>query len=199
MHKVGTAAVSSLGHVLRVIYVAYTRKGETVSGQLQNMSVSQIRAKAREDAGVVLQRLWPAGVLPIDPIFVARGLGLSVFRAQLGDDAWGMLVGASGGASIYLDQDQPMTRYRFSCAHEIGHFIDRGSDMEAENAFVDRRSDDSKGRADEIYANEFAGSLLMPEQELLRAILAGETDFDLAARFDVSLEAVRYRRRLMGV
>jgi Zn-dependent peptidase ImmA (M78 family) len=110
-----------------------------------------------------------------------------------------MLAGGSGGADIYLDRDQPPTRFRFSCAHELGHFIDRGAELSSEEAFVDKRSDANQGRADEVYANEFAGSLLMPEIEFRKAIFAGDRDLDLAERFQVSLDAVRYRRRLLGI
>jgi Zn-dependent peptidase ImmA (M78 family) len=83
--------------------------------------------------------------------------------------------------------------------HELAHFIDRGPELSPEEAFVDKRSDANQGRADEIYANEFAGSLLMPEPEFRAAIASGEGTFDLAARFAVSPAAVQYRRRLLSI
>lgn len=162
-------------------------------------TVRQIREQARQDASEVLLKYWMPNAVPVDPIHIARQLGLSVFSAELGDDVWGMLAGGSGGADIYLDRDQPPTRFRFSCAHELGHFIDRGAELSSGDAFVDKRSDADAGRADEVYANEFGGSLLMPEIELRKAIMAGDDDFDLADRFQVSLDAVRYRRKLVGV
>lgn len=163
------------------------------------MTVRQIREMARLDAADVLLKHWMPDSLPVDPIFIARQLGLSVFSAQLGDDVWGMLAGGGGGIDIYVDKDQPPTRFRFSCAHELGHFLDRGAELSPDEAFVDKRSDANAGRADEVYANEFAGSLLMPEIEFRKAIMRGDDDYDLAERFSVSLEAVRYRRRLVGV
>lgn len=161
-------------------------------------TVGQIRAAARQEAAAVLDRYWRPLLLPVDPVSVARGLGLSVFSAELGEDVWGMLVGGSAGCDIYLDRDQPRTRYRFSCAHELGHFIDRGAELAPGRAFVDKRSDSGVGRADEVFANEFAGSLLMPEADFRSAVRASE-DYDLAERFAVSLDAVRRRRRLLGV
>lgn len=163
------------------------------------MSVADIRDRARVDAGEILARHSPPGVLPVDPVAVARSLGLSVFSAELGEDVFGMLVGNGGGADIYLDRDQPPRRFRFSCAHEIGHYVLRAGDINAESAFVDRRSDGGRGTADEIYANEFAGFLLMPESELRDAVARGLGDYDLAARFGVSLDAIRYRRSIVGV
>lgn len=164
----------------------------------EGMTIRQIREMARQDAADVLLKYWMPNSLPVDPVHIARQLGLSVFSAELGDDVWGMLAGSSGGTDIYVDRDQPPNRFRFSCAHELGHFIDRGAELTSENAFVDKRSDANAGRADEVYANEFAGSLLMPEIELRKAIMSGDDDFDLAERFQVSLEAVRYRRQLVG-
>ena len=166
---------------------------------LAGMTVAQIRAKARADAVEVLGEYWFPNRLPVDPISIARQLGASVFSADLGPDTWGMLVGTSGGAAIYLDRLQPINRYRFSCAHEIGHLVDRGRDIADGKALVEKRTDQSRGRADEIYANEFAASLLMPEAHLRAAVAVGEDNFDLAQRFEVSLESVTYHRRLLGI
>ena len=170
-----------------------------MSDLLNNMTVAQIRTKARRDAERVLSETWSPNVIPVQPVNIARALGLGVFSAELGDDAWGMLVGSSGGVDIYLDRDQPWNRFRFSCAHEIGHFIDRGEDLASDQAFVDKRSDEDRGRADEIYANEFAASLLMPEASFIAAVRSGEDNFDLSRRFDVSLHAVQWRRHHLGL
>jgi Zn-dependent peptidase ImmA (M78 family) len=170
-----------------------------MSKELITMTVREIRDKARDDAEEVLFRHWIPRTLPVQPVPIARALGISVFSAQLGDDAWGMLVGSGAGVDMYLDKDQPPTRFRFSCAHEIGHFVDRGADVRPDQAFIDSRSDSGKGRADEIYANEFAGSLLIPKPELVAAIRAGEGNWDLADRFAVSVNAISYRRHLLGV
>lgn len=106
-----------------------------------------------------------------------------------------MLIGSPSGVDMYLDREQPRSRLRFSCAHELGHFVERGESLEHDRAFVDKRSDDDRGSADEVYANEFAASLLMPEREFRAAVAAGQDIFDLADRFDVSLDAVRWRRK----
>jgi Zn-dependent peptidase ImmA (M78 family) len=166
---------------------------------LAGMTIGQIRVKARADAERVLREHWNPMVTPVQPVNIARALGLGVFSAELGEDAWGMLIGSSNGVDIYLDRDQPSNRFRFSCAHEVGHFVHRGADLGANQAFVDKRSDAGAGRADEVYANEFAGSLLMPEAVFIGAVRAGEDNFDLAQRFDVSLQAVQMRRYHLGV
>ena len=165
-----------------------------VTAGLAGMTVAAIRAKARSDAAEVLARHW-GGALPVDPIQIARELGVSVFSAQLGEDTWGMLIGSPTGVDMYLDRDQPQSRLRFSCAHELGHFVDRGETLEHDRAFIDKRSNDDRGRADEVYANEFAASVLMPEREFRTAVAADLSPFDLADRFNVSLDAVQWRRK----
>lgn len=100
---------------------------------------------------------------------------------------------------MYLDKDQPPARFRFTCAHEIGHYVDQTSKLSPEEAYVDKRSDDSRGEPAEVYANEFAASLLMPINELKACVNGGMSDFEMAAHFDVSLQALRYRRNLLRV
>lgn len=159
--------------------------------------VKDIRTKARDDAALVLDTYWFGGI-PVDPIAIARSMGLSVLTAQLGDDVFGMLVGADGSADIYLDVDQPFNRLRFTCAHELGHFVDRSDELNKGEAFVDRRSDDGRGDAAEIYANEFAGSLLMPVDALRAEAQRGHPDILAARQFGVSLAAYRYRKQLLS-
>jgi Zn-dependent peptidase ImmA (M78 family) len=164
-------------------------------------SVADIRDRGRRDAQAVLDVHWAGKPMPVDPVVIARDLGLSVFSAQLGDDVFGMLVGTKAGADMFLDKNQAPSRFRFTCAHEIGHYVDKTSRLspEAPESYVDRRSDDDRGKPAEVYANEFAGSLLMPADEMKACVAAGMSDFEMASYFDVSLQALRYRRELLGL
>lgn len=148
----------------------------------------------------ILAAYWPTREIPVDPIKIARTMGLSVFRTQLGDDVWGMIIADGGGsADIYLDEDQSQTRARFSCAHELGHYVDRKSEMEPSTGYMDQRSADTTGQPAEIYANEFAGALLAPEAELRDYIDQGLNDYEIAAEFNVSPASISYRRKLLGI
>lgn len=164
-------------------------------------TVQEIRDKARADAKAVLDSFWDEG-FPVDPIAIARKAGLSVFDAQLGDDTWGMIIGnGDGSADIYLDLDQGRTKRRFSCAHELGHYFDRMADLSIEpgTGFEDKRSDEGRGTADEVYANEFAASLLMPESRFRALAGGGAPTVAIAAEFEVSPASASYRRQLLGV
>ena len=162
-------------------------------------TVGELRQAARAIAAAVLDEHWDEGTLPIDPVVVSRRLGLEMFTAQLGNDVSGMLVGDASGARAYLDVDQPPTRARFTAAHELGHYVDRSSRLDGDIAYVDRRSDEGRGTRDEIWANEFAGNLLMPERQVRRFVELGKTDVQMAQEFGVSLSALSYRLQVLGL
>lgn len=156
-------------------------------------TVGEIREMAREGAAEILKSYWDFQ-LPVKVIKIARALGASVFTAQLGDDVYGMLKSEPGGPSIYLDEDQPNARMRFTCAHEIGHLYSHLGD---DRDFVDARSNAGRGTASEIYANEFAGNLLMPKQCVEEMLAEGIPPIQMAEKFGVSLAAMGYRLKVL--
>jgi hypothetical protein len=66
---------------------------------------------------------------------------------------------------------------------------------------VDLRSKLSTAGTDpeEIYANEFAACLLMPEEEVKRMNKAGLDAFDMAVAFGVSRDAMQFRLKNLGL
>ena len=134
--------------------------------------------------------------LPVDPVKIAQQLGISVFTDELDQGVSGMLIKEKGrDAEIYLNRTDHKNRQRFTCAHELGHYIKRTNDKGDLNfAFVDSRDAlASQGtHQDEIYANQFAAELLMPEREV-RAKRKQADLTQLAYLFGVSTEAMKYR------
>jgi len=126
-------------------------------------------------------------------------VGAQVFSAQLGDDVYGMVRGGYTGIEIYVDSDNPHVRQRFTVAHEVGHIVAVKGSLDASVSFVKRRSDSGAGSADEIYANEFAASLLMPEDEVKNAFAENSNVFHLASLFDVSVSAMGWRLRHLSL
>lgn len=160
-----------------------------------------LRSAAREDAQAVLNAYWD-GELPVDPVVIARAAGASVFSAQLGDDTFGMTIGSGDGANIYIDKDQPENRFRFTCAHELGHFVDHSQNPAPGKravTYVDKRSDDGRGQPNEVYANEFAASLLMPGDHVKRLSKSAETVYELAREFKVSADAMSWRLKRLKI
>src|SRR3954468_23803397 len=87
---------------------------------------------AEREANHLLKTAWHRDdhgfAVPVDPFRIARRLGIQVFAASLEDDVSGMLVKKPGhDAEIYVNGDDSENRQRFSCAHELGHYILRAS------------------------------------------------------------------------
>ncbi len=105
---------------------------------------------------------------------------------------------------IYLNERDSKNRQRFTCAHELGHYVKRSSMGQEEWEDVDLRDAfSSTGRdPDERYANQFAAALLMPKPAVKREVkrlkdrrLAPA----LAPRFGVSADAMHYRLENLGL
>ncbi|MDP5226623.1 MULTISPECIES: ImmA/IrrE family metallo-endopeptidase [Arthrobacter] len=159
---------------------------------------SEARTRARRDAAEVLEEFGDRR-LPVDPVAIARAMGIQCYSAQLGSNVSGMIQrDSSGQASIYVDIDDGPRRSRFTIAHELGHYADHmWRDGDGAVEFVDRR--DGTSNVNEFYANEFAGSLLMPESSFAAAIDFGMSDSQLADHFQVSTPAVRVRKQTLGL
>ncbi len=187
-------------HLATIMHAVESAGGRIyMSSALRAMSVLEIRKAASEKATEVLDAFWPERFIPVDPVQIARDMGVEVFSAELGNDVFGLIFGTAKGAQIYVDQDQPPTRYRFTVAHELGHYVEHSErpDTGAEMDYVDRRSDEDRGRPEEVYANQFAGALLMPEKELRSERARDLNDVQLARHFGVSLSALQYRVQLL--
>lgn len=158
-----------------------------------------IRSDAERDADGILDELWDDhldGRLPIDPVRIARRLGIDVLNARLDPDVSGALVKELGqDPVIVLNWHDSNNRKRFTCAHEIGHFVKR-SDKPDDYEYVDRRDTFSASGQDpdEVHANTFAACLLMPANHVRRLRRRGLSDVEMAVRFDVSREAMQYLR-----
>lgn len=176
---------------------------------MRPMTYGEARQIARDLAKDTLKNYWQPGSYPVDPVAIARRAGIEVYSAQLGTDTWGMLVGGDNSVTMYLDKDQPLNRMRFSAAHELGHYMTHTTSDKRLSEYVkaippgkgytDKRSDIGRGNLFEVIANEFAGSLLMPEHELREQVSRGESNISIARMFRVSVDAVAYRRKILAI
>lgn len=162
--------------------------------------------QAPDDASRILESAWATeGVisLPIDPVKIAQSLGLEVFLSELPRNVSGALVKkADSDPTIILNAANPLVRRRFSCAHEIGHFILRSAQgIGGEFEYIDLRAELAAAGTDdeERYANAFAASLLMPEALVRDFREKGLNAPEIAIRFGVSLEATQLRLQNLGL
>ncbi len=156
----------------------------------------------------VLRSYWADDLahcpLPIDPFSIAERLGLDVDLVMLEPDVAGMLAKRPGeDPRVYINASDNERRQRFSCAHEIGHYIKRvrpGADAD-EWGYIDRRGPlAARGTSpEEIYANQFAAAMLMPAARVEKLVAEGRTVPAMAAMFNVSLEAMVHRIDNLGL
>lgn len=106
---------------------------------------------------------------------------------------------------MLLNSKESYQRRRFTLAHELGHLIERSTiSGDQQFDFVDLRPDplftaqNSTYNLHEFYADEFAGSLLMPATKVEELRSEGWSVARMAAFFDVTPSAMSKRiERLM--
>lgn len=172
------------------------------------MQVLSLRNAAKSAADRLLDQSWDSDVYPVDPFAIAESSGVSAQIMDIPEDVSGILRKRPGEKPvIYVDADDNWRRQRFTCAHELGHFIQRSEQTLSEEGelddfgYVDRRSDlSSQGTSpSEIYANAFAANLLMPSAAVDSLARLGMEPRDLAKFFDVSNISMEYRLKSLGL
>lgn len=155
-------------------------------------------------ATALLAQHWvtPEGAypLPVDPIYLARQLGMEVYLSDLASEVSAVLVAHPGQQTgIYLNRSDAKVRQRFSCAHEIGHYLRRRASGQEQFGFIDRRDHFSSTGIDpeERWANQFAAALLMPASLLQSS--PQRDPHQLAPVFDVSAQAMKHRLANLGL
>ncbi len=115
-----------------------------------------------------------------------------------------MLVKRAGrDPEIYLQSSDSPNRQRFTCAHELGHYVMRSAAGDDAWEYVEHRAllAAQGTKPEEIYANKFAAGLLMPRKSIIRCM--SETpppgEAALAFRFGVSPDAMHFRLKNLGV
>ena len=140
--------------------------------------------------------------VPIDDI--VRGQGIIIRPMELNDIS-GLVVRDGNGIVIGVNRTHPLTRRRFTVAHELAHaLLHEGKEVHYDKDFrVDFRSGVSSLGVEivEMEANFFAASILMPWRFLEADPLVAGLDFEsadvaikgLAARYKVSPHAMSIR------
>jgi Zn-dependent peptidase ImmA (M78 family) len=161
---------------------------------------------AERDAANLLRNSWWITdahdlPIPVDPIDLARGLGILVTTVGLPSDQSGSIeMRPDGSVEIRLNQWDHENRRRFTCAHEIGHYLRRKGDRSV-RTFTDYRSTLAGLGVDseEIYANQFAAALLMPAHLVKKWFLAGWSPELMARQLGTSEQAMHLRLRNLAL
>lgn len=159
-------------------------------------TTADIRKRAAADAERIRAEFWD-GRFPVDPVRIARDMGIEVLDSKMPENVSGAIHKKEGEARvvIYLSEKDHANRKRFTCAHELGHYVDNADKGVIE--YVDYRGLAPQNQAEQ-YANEFAAYLLMPEREIqaLKAKLGNNPKgIDLivdSKKYGVSADALKY-------
>ncbi|CAM4406907.1 ImmA/IrrE family metallo-endopeptidase [Pseudoalteromonas ostreae] len=156
------------------------------------------------EANKVFETLWASNDFPVDPVSIAQQMGLQVLDTDLPPSVSGALIKEVGEEPIIaLHHTDHSNRKRFTCAHELGHYVSRieSEDEGIEYEYVDLRGLSASAGSDpeEIFANKFAANLLMPERIVKKLFKSRKTHFDMAMFFGVSNEALKHRLKSLGL
>lgn len=150
--------------------------------------------EAERDAARLLSEAWRPRGMPVDPFQIARGLGIDVHFFPLPSDVSGRIeIVPNKTPAMWINQHDSASRRRFTCAHEIGHYLRRSEG--SKESFVDYR-DTLAGLGvdgEEIAANQFAAALLMPAEETVQMNAQGFNVEQMALAFGTSTQAMQLR------
>jgi Zn-dependent peptidase ImmA (M78 family) len=141
---------------------------------------------------------------PVPVEKIAARMGAEIVFRDFDENVSGVLVRSDTAPVIGVATNQSVERQRFTIAHELGHLaLHEGREVHVDKLFrINLRSPSSSRAEDvqEIEANAFAASLLMPRLFLHRDIASIELDFEdpsrilpLAQKYGVSVQAMTFR------
>jgi len=164
----------------------------------------EISRQAKMMAEQMLTEVWNNAGFPVDPVTIAKRLGLHVVETDLPDGIAGALLKEEGkDPMIVMHYQDSIQRKRLTCAHELGHYskhVAQGNTGGVYN-YVDprHRSSDAKPNPEDLFADEFAANLLMPTGEIARLQRRGESMLSAMVHFGVSEAALTYRLNVLDL
>lgn len=172
---------------------------KAVIEKLQKGFADLLKEKEVDQKKIDILCLCQATSLPGESVKIvkaARQLGLEVYGARLPGGVSGMLNIRKN--QICLEETDSLERQRFTCAHEIGHFILHEKVFLGDKFFGDVlfRSDIT-GKL-EREANSMAAEILMPIHFLKNFVGDDMPMDDMARIFKVSGSAIKYRIKALG-
>jgi Zn-dependent peptidase ImmA (M78 family) len=152
---------------------------------------SKVRKEAEKDASRLIKVDFGRSGFAVEPVGIADRLGVQVVEATFDESILGGLFLKPGrDPEIVLNRGHSFFRRRLTCALEMGHYVYMSArTCEYTRADLYDGSEQFGGEADDAYAREFAGSLLMPEGDIKILVDLQMDDLDMALRFRVRSDA----------
>jgi Zn-dependent peptidase ImmA (M78 family) len=149
---------------------------------------------AQRYARTLLQTVWIDRGFPVDPVWLAGKLGMTVIETELPESVLGSLVkDQHKDPVIMINQADEQCHKRFNCAHKIGHFADHQLHQDDFYKHLALRDEHLGSDPKEIFAHRFSQELLMPENEIRRLQDEGVSVETMAEYFGVPEDFMRVR------
>jgi Zn-dependent peptidase ImmA (M78 family) len=155
------------------------------------VDLESIRKKAKDEGYVKGNRF------DIECFIKDKYPNIIIKREPFSSDISGRLRMEDGVWVMSVNSLHPIVRQRYTLGHELGHYLNHRDSMKSFEDSTFFRS--SQKSSMEYMADQFAARLLMPESDV-RALLDNgvKTVKEMASKFDVSLEAMKYRLEQLG-
>ena len=114
-------------------------------------------------------------------------------KTNAGEEISACLLNENGVGVIYINKDKPLKVQRFLIAHEIGRYVLRESNEFIENILYYHTDKDENVSRDEVMANRFASSLLMPKEKVIAITKVGLSLHKASDLFCVPKEILKAR------
>ena len=122
---------------------------------------------------------------------------IKILKVALASDVSGKLEYKEGLWLMSVNMLHPEVRQRYTLGHELGHYLNHRDSVKSFEDTVYFRSMQKSSM--EYMADQFAARLLMPENDVNELVKTGvKTVKEMAAKFGVSLEAMKYRLEQLG-
>lgn len=141
--------------------------------------------------------------IPVPIIKITDELGIEVYETNDFENFQsGSIKKENNKFVIYINASHPLTRKKFTIAHEIAHYLEYQSFFENEKehvsdlkqpVYVLNRKDGEDNKKMEIEANQLAAEILMPKEIFKNEWIKANKVSDIADKFGVSQSAVAFR------
>ncbi len=166
------------------------------------MNHASINLDAKKSANQLLDTVWNGRGFPVDPKWIAKALGVKVLETDLPENILGGLIkDIDKDPVILLNQVDTEDHKRFNCAQKIGHYVELMTQDADSYRYVDFRMQQAafSDSDEEVFANYFGQSLLMPELTVRQLARKGMSLSSMAKHFGVSKVAMEFRLKHLGV
>ena len=167
------------------------RTTETYEEPEMLADLDSIRAQAKEEGYINGYKL------DVEKFITDKYPEIRIEKVALSSDVSGKLEYKDGFWIMSVNIHHPEVRQRYTLGHELGHYLNHRDSVKSFEDTVFFRNKQKSSM--EYMADQFAARLLMPEDDVNKLVSEGvKTVKDMASRFGVSLEAMKYRLEQLG-